>query len=174
MVKAGQQLRRLRRQDRGGHHPLRPGADHFPSRRTRRGRACCPSPSCASSSASTATACRCWVPRYLEVSIDTLVREQEKMRTQMAQAFGGSRPSVRSRDQVGAAEHGNVRAHLRDVRPPVRPARRHRGRARQDEARDRPTAARSKTSSGRWKTCRSGSTGWATRNPAAKRPESKE
>jgi polyhydroxyalkanoate synthesis repressor PhaR len=30
------------------------------------------------------------VPRYLEVSIDTLVREQEKMRTQMAQAFGVS------------------------------------------------------------------------------------
>ena len=28
------------------------------------------------------------VPRYLEVSIDTLVREQEKLRTQVAQAFG--------------------------------------------------------------------------------------
>src|ERR1700710_2989149 len=28
------------------------------------------------------------VPRYLEVSLDTLVREQEKMRTQVAQAFG--------------------------------------------------------------------------------------
>src|SRR5260221_4347118 len=28
------------------------------------------------------------VPRYLEVSIDSLAREQEKMRTQMAQAFG--------------------------------------------------------------------------------------
>src|SRR5438067_9267941 len=28
------------------------------------------------------------VPRYLEVSIDTLVREQEKFRTQMTQAFG--------------------------------------------------------------------------------------
>jgi polyhydroxyalkanoate synthesis repressor PhaR len=28
------------------------------------------------------------VPRYLEVSIDTLVREQEKMRSQVAQAFG--------------------------------------------------------------------------------------
>src|SRR5580700_5421853 len=28
------------------------------------------------------------VPRYLEVSIDTLVREQEKMRTHMAKAFG--------------------------------------------------------------------------------------
>jgi polyhydroxyalkanoate synthesis repressor PhaR len=30
------------------------------------------------------------VPHYLEVSIDTLVREQEKFRTQMAQAFGGT------------------------------------------------------------------------------------
>src|ERR1700690_535027 len=28
------------------------------------------------------------VPRYLEVSIDTLTREQEKFRSQMAQAFG--------------------------------------------------------------------------------------
>src|SRR5215216_4597799 len=30
------------------------------------------------------------VPRYLEVSIDSLTREQEKFRQQMAQAFGGS------------------------------------------------------------------------------------
>src|SRR5471030_274298 len=30
------------------------------------------------------------VPRYLEVSIDSLLREQEKMRTQVAQAFGVS------------------------------------------------------------------------------------
>src|SRR3979490_3096920 len=30
------------------------------------------------------------VPRFLEVSVDTLVREQEKMRTQVAQAFGVS------------------------------------------------------------------------------------
>src|SRR5207249_2674146 len=30
------------------------------------------------------------VPRYLEVSIDQLTREQEKFRSQMAQAFGGS------------------------------------------------------------------------------------
>ncbi len=29
------------------------------------------------------------VPRYLEASIDTLTREQEKFRTQMTQAFGG-------------------------------------------------------------------------------------
>ena len=30
------------------------------------------------------------VPKYLEQSIDTLTREQEKFRNQMAQAFGGS------------------------------------------------------------------------------------
>lgn len=30
------------------------------------------------------------VPRYLEVSIESLTREQEKFRNQMAQAFGGS------------------------------------------------------------------------------------
>src|SRR5246500_4888861 len=30
------------------------------------------------------------VPRYLEVSLDSLTREQEKFRNQMAQAFGGS------------------------------------------------------------------------------------
>src|SRR6187431_438609 len=29
------------------------------------------------------------VPRYLEMSIDNLTRDQEKFRTQMAQAFGG-------------------------------------------------------------------------------------
>ena len=32
------------------------------------------------------------VPRYLEQSIDTLTREQEKFRTQMTQAFGGIAP----------------------------------------------------------------------------------
>ncbi|MBV1698144.1 MAG: polyhydroxyalkanoate synthesis repressor PhaR [Hyphomicrobiales bacterium] len=39
------------------------------------------------------------VPRYLEVSIDSLTREQEKLRTQMAQAFGGS-PFGALEDQV--------------------------------------------------------------------------
>src|SRR5713226_10344928 len=39
------------------------------------------------------------VPRYLEVSIDSLTREQEKMRQQMAQAFGGS-PFGALEDQV--------------------------------------------------------------------------
>jgi len=39
------------------------------------------------------------VPHYLEVSIDTLVREQEKFRDQMAQAFGVS-PFGALEDQV--------------------------------------------------------------------------
>ena len=39
------------------------------------------------------------VPRYLEVSIDSLTREQEKFRHQLAQAFGGS-PFGALEDQV--------------------------------------------------------------------------
>lgn len=39
------------------------------------------------------------VPRYLEVSLDTLTREQEKFRAQMAQAFGMSNFSL-IEDQV--------------------------------------------------------------------------
>src|ERR1700755_1758731 len=39
------------------------------------------------------------VPRYLEVSIDSLTREQEQFRNQMAQAFGGS-PFGALEDQV--------------------------------------------------------------------------
>lgn len=39
------------------------------------------------------------VPRYLEVSIESLTREQEKFRQQMAQAFGGS-PFGALEDQV--------------------------------------------------------------------------
>jgi polyhydroxyalkanoate synthesis regulator protein len=39
------------------------------------------------------------VPRYLEVSIDSFTREQEKFRQQMAQAFGGG-PFGALEDQV--------------------------------------------------------------------------
>src|SRR6187397_2235435 len=39
------------------------------------------------------------VPRYLEVSLDSLTREQEKFRDQMAQAFGGG-PFGALEDQV--------------------------------------------------------------------------
>ena len=40
------------------------------------------------------------VPRYLEQSIDTLTREQEKFRTQMSQAFGGIGVLAPLEDQV--------------------------------------------------------------------------
>ncbi len=53
------------------------------------------------------------VPRYLEVSIELLSREQEKFRNQITQAFG-SGPFRRARGP-GAPEHGDVRARLRDV-----------------------------------------------------------
>ena len=41
------------------------------------------------------------VPRYLEVSIDSLTREQEKFRQQMAQAFGVGAVRRRSRIRCG-------------------------------------------------------------------------
>ena len=69
------------------------------------------------------------VPRYLEVSIESLTREQEKFRQQMAQAFGVG--AVRPARGAGAAQHGDVRAGLRDVRA-VRAARRAGSAARPD------------------------------------------
>ncbi len=54
------------------------------------------------------------VPRYLEVSIESLTREQEKFRHQMAQAFGVG--AFTSLEEQVRAKHGYVRAHLRDVR----------------------------------------------------------
>ncbi len=96
------------------------------------------------------------VPRYLEVSIDSLTREQEKFREQLTQAFGVS--PFGSLEEHGAAEHGNVRARLRHVHAvcPARERRRRGGRrvgkiaaeigryrrsqasARRDEAKSRP------------------------------------
>jgi polyhydroxyalkanoate synthesis repressor PhaR len=40
------------------------------------------------------------VPRYLEVSIESLTREQEKFRQQMSQAFGGNSPFAPLEEQV--------------------------------------------------------------------------
>ena len=54
------------------------------------------------------------VPRYLEVSIDSLTREQEKFREQMA-AGVRRHGAVRRARGAGAAEHGDVRARVRDV-----------------------------------------------------------
>ena len=64
------------------------------------------------------------VPRYLEVSIDSLTREQEKFR---AADFAGLRHGRLRRDRgAGAPQHGDVRAHLCDVRATVRSPRRRR------------------------------------------------
>ena len=59
------------------------------------------------------------VPRYLEVSIESLTREQEKFRQQLAQTFRCRRLSLAG--GAGAPEHGHVRARLRHVRA-LRPA----------------------------------------------------
>ena len=97
------------------------------------------------------------VPRYLEVSIDSLTREQEKFRDQMAQAFGGS--AVRRARGPGAPQHGDVRARLRDVHAVRARARRRRAKPTRTRARRAQAAAatRSTTSSARWKRCRSAS-----------------
>ena len=95
------------------------------------------------------------VPRYLEVSINSLTREQEKFREQMAQAFGIG--GIRRDRGAGAPEHGNVRARLRDVRA-VRAPRRARPDGRDREGRRSPAGATTMTSSVRWRRCRSAST----------------
>ena len=58
------------------------------------------------------------VPRYLEVSLESLTREQEKFRSQMAPAFGVER--LRPARGTSAPEHGNVREGVRMFAPFVR------------------------------------------------------
>jgi polyhydroxyalkanoate synthesis repressor PhaR len=87
------------------------------------------------------------VPRYLEVSIESLTREQEKFRQQMAQAFGGT--------PFGALEEQarrNMEMFERTSLPRSLAA--------------AAGAMRSTISSARWKRCRSGSTGSARKNEA--------
>ena len=105
------------------------------------------------------------VPRYLEVSIDSLTREQAKFREQISH---GVRHGRLRRDRgAGAPEHGNVRAHLFDVRPvraQGRAARAPPSRTRAEAGRSSPPpAATSTTSSARSTRCRSASTASATR-----------
>ena len=95
------------------------------------------------------------VPRYLEVSIDSLTREQEKFREQMAQAFGIGRRSAPMEEQVRRNMEMFERAFAMFA-PFARAA------ARPPPSRTRPRQAaptRSTISSARWKRCRSGSTG---------------
>ena len=106
------------------------------------------------------------VPRYLEVSIDSLTREQEKFRGQIAQTFGLG--------GFGAIEE-QVRRNMEMFErtfamfaPFARGARRPAGRRRQAGRRQRqagPAAARrSPISSARWKRCRSGSIGMSDKD----------
>ena len=53
------------------------------------------------------------VPKYLEQSIDTLTREQEKFRKQLTNTF--SRNAVRAAGRTCPPQHGNVSADLLDV-----------------------------------------------------------
>ena len=94
------------------------------------------------------------VPRYLEVSIESLTREQEKFRQQMAQAFGvGAFSSLEEQVRRNmTCSSAPLRCSLRSAgargRPPPR-------RATRDSRRGAAAATKSTTSSGRWKRCRS-------------------
>ena len=62
------------------------------------------------------------VPRYLEVSIDSLTREQEKFRHQVSNAFGGDAAGGDARPARGPcpAQHGDVRADAFAMFAPLR------------------------------------------------------
>ena len=53
------------------------------------------------------------VPRYLETSINSLTREQQKFRDQMSQAFGVE--LIRAARRAGPPQHGGVPAGVLDV-----------------------------------------------------------
>ena len=55
------------------------------------------------------------VPRYLEASIESLTREQEKFRQQIVAGVRHGSRHARAAGRSGAAEHGDVPARLRDV-----------------------------------------------------------
>ena len=96
------------------------------------------------------------VPRYLEVSINSLTREQEKFREQMAQAFGMG--------GFGAIEEQvrrNMEMFERAFAMFAPFARREggAGQAPEPDKAAKPGGGDTTTSSGRWKRCRSASTG---------------
>ena len=159
MVKSGEDFVVYRRQDQRGHHPLGADADHLRAGEQGRRQNLLPINFLRQLIRFYGDSMQMLVPRYLEVSIDSLTREQEKFREQMAQAFGmGGFGAHRG---AGAPEHGNVRARLRDVHAvraagqsdEAQPSRtRPRSRPRQS-----PPAATSTNSSARSTRCRSAS-----------------
>ena len=81
-------FRGLRRQDRRRHHPLGAGADHLRAGEQGRRQNLLPINFLRQLIRFYGDSMQMLVPRYLEVSIDSLTREQEKFREQIAQAFG--------------------------------------------------------------------------------------
>ena len=108
------------------------------------------------------------VPRYLEVSIDSLTREQEKFRQQMAQAFGGT-PFGALEEQVRRNMEMFERAFamFAPFARRGRPAGGGRQGRDQDQLRAATAAARSTSSSARWKRCSSVSTRLSDKDKAA-------
>ena len=94
-------FRRLRRQDRRGHHPLGADPDHLRAGGQGGRRTCCRSPSCASSSASTATACRCWC-RAISRSRSTRSRASRRSSASRWRRPSAAARSARSRSRCGA------------------------------------------------------------------------
>ncbi len=97
------------------------------------------------------------VPRYLEVSIDSLTREQEKFREHMAQAFG-----VNAFGPLEEQVRRNMEMFERAFAM-FAPFPRREDRRRSRTSRPRSRAARSTISNSSWKRCRSGLRGWARR-----------
>ena len=166
----GRGLRRLRRQDRRGHHPLGAGADHL--RAGEQGRA---EPAADQLPAPAHPLLRrlhadagAALSRSLDRVADARAGEvpRSRWRRRSAPARSGARPAR----GPGAAEHGDVRARLRDVHA-VRQREAQQAEADAAGARQPAPAAaaeptRSTISSARWKRCRSGSTASATRTTA--------
>ena len=104
------------------------------------------------------------VPRYLEVSIDSLTREQEKFREQMSQAFGmggfgAIEDQVRRNMEMFERTFAMFAPFARHRAPRTQPSR-----TRIEAGRGAAAAAATSTiSSARWKRCRGGSIASATR-----------
>ena len=97
------------------------------------------------------------VPRFLEISMSSLTREQEKMREQVAQAFGASGFGTLE-DQVRRNMEMFERAFT--MFAPFRPHGKPRGR---ETSPRRVAAATSMISNASWTRCKSGSIASATR-----------
>ncbi len=80
--------------------PVRSSRRSSSSRRTRPGKTCCPTTFLRQLIRFYGDSMQMVVPKYLEASIDSLTREQEKFRKQMTSAFGTGPPFAPLEEQV--------------------------------------------------------------------------